>query len=66
MNLMPWNKVADIAAHEAPSRNAVMRFKAALEKGGVAASVRRARGFRAEAACGMLAGVWRRRLNTSG
>jgi 23S rRNA (adenine2503-C2)-methyltransferase len=53
VNVIPFNAVEG-APFESPSRAEAAAFAAALERGGVAASVRTPRGTDAAAACGQL------------
>ena len=55
VNLIPWNPADSFTHFEAPSRNAVRRFREALEARGVTVTQRMERGQDIAAACGQLA-----------
>lgn len=55
VNLIPWNPADSFTHFEAPSRNAVRRFREALEAKGVTVTQRMERGQDIAAACGQLA-----------
>ncbi len=55
VNLIPWNPADSFTHFDAPSRNAVRRFREALEARGVTVTQRMERGQDIAAACGQLA-----------
>jgi 23S rRNA (adenine2503-C2)-methyltransferase len=55
VNLIPWNPADSFTRFNAPSRNAVRRFREALEARGVTVTQRMERGQDIAAACGQLA-----------
>lgn len=55
VNLIPWNPAETLAPFSAPSRNALRRFRAALEQHGLQVTQRLERGQEIAAACGQLA-----------
>lgn len=55
VNLIPWNPADSFTHFDAPSRNAVRRFRESLEARGVTVTQRMERGQDIAAACGQLA-----------